>query len=155
MPSYLAGRNTESIPGMKSCKNVHVEIPLPVDQHFTTLICSDVLKVEFLYGVDFISNEARGAGDDAAGGGAVAVGPEGSVDFHGDAEFTDNKALSGASGGALANFGSVSFLDFVDFFDNNAQGGGNGGAVTTFGSLFFGRRSSFNMNVCAGTSFKR
>eukprot|EP00903_Cladosiphon_okamuranus_P008818 g8445.t1 len=106
-------------------------------------------EVEFLYGVDFISNEARGAGDDVAGGGAVAVGPEGSVKFHVDVEFSDNKALSGASGGALVNFGSMSFLDFVDFFDNNAQGGGNGGAVANFGSLFFKRRSSFMRSVAA------
>eukprot|EP00752_Nemacystus_decipiens_P016203 g14490.t1 len=106
-------------------------------------------EVEFLHGADFISNEARGSGsgDDVAGGGAVAVGPDGSVVFHGDAEFTNNKAHGGASGGALANFGSVSFLDYVDFFDNTSESGGNGGAVANFGSLFFGRRSSFNLNV--------
>ena len=109
-----------------------------------------MLQVEFLHGVDFISNEARGSGGDVAGGGAVAVGPDGSVDFHGDAEFTENKAQNGASGGGLANFGSVSFLDYVDFFDNTAQSGGNGGAIANFGSLFFGRRSSFNLNTAAG-----
>lgn len=117
-----------------------------------------LLQVEFLHGVDFISNEARGSADDAAdvaGGGAVAVGPEGSVEFQGDAEFTDNKAQSGASGGALANLGSVSFYDYADFFANTAQGGGDGGAIANFGSLFFGRRSSFIQNVAAGTICKR
>lgn len=118
--------------------------------------CSGVLQVEFLQGVDFISNEARSSGDDiAGGGGAVAVGPEGSVDFHGDIEFTDNKAQSGGSGGALANSGSVSFHDFVDFFANAAQSGGKGGAIANFGSMSFGRRSSFNLNVAAGANVER
>lgn len=107
--------------------------------------------MEFLKGVDFISNEARSSGDDIAGyGGAVAVGPEGSVEFYGDAEFSDNKVQSGGNGGALSNLGSVSFRDFVDFFANTAESGGNGGAIANFGSLSFGRRSSFNLNVAAG-----
>ncbi|CAM9598207.1 unnamed protein product [Scytosiphon promiscuus] len=91
--------------------------------------------VEFNYGVDFISNEAGTSDGDAPGdGGAVAVGPDGSVNFADFTEFTDNKAHSGGKGGALANSGSVYFGRRSVFTFNTAEedangDGGFGGAI--------------------------
>lgn len=119
-------------------------------------------QVEFLQGVDFISNECQSSGDIAAGnGGAVAVGPDGAVDFRGNMGFTDNKAQSGGSGGAIANFGSVSFWDRSLFLYNTAGGGGDlgstdtasrgsGGAIANFGSMNFEKRSEFLYNTATG-----
>lgn len=119
-------------------------------------------QVEFLQGVDFISNECKSSEDIAAGiGGAVAVGPGGVVDFRGDMEFNDNKAQSGGSGGAIANYGTVSFWDRSGFYFNTAGGGGDlgstttasrgsGGAIANFGSMNFEKRSEFQFNTATG-----
>lgn len=80
-------------------------------------------KVVFTGDAVFTSNEARSSGDEPAGyGGAVAVGPEGSLEFQGALEFTDNKAQSGGSGGAIANFGSLVFRRKNYFWFNTAAG---------------------------------
>lgn len=83
----------------------------------------DLPQVTFMQGVAFISNEAgTSGGDDAGNGGAVAVGPDGSVSFLGFSEFTDNKAHGGGNGGGLANYGYVYFERRSAFYFNVANG---------------------------------
>ncbi|CAN0400822.1 unnamed protein product [Ectocarpus sp. 12 AP-2014] len=116
-------------------------------------------EVVFTGDAVFISNEARSSGDEPAGyGGAVAVGPEGSLEFQGALEFTDNKAQSGGSGGAIANFGSLVFRRKSYFWFNTAAedaigDGGFGGAIYAgYGSTteFFRRTIWFYSEAASG-----
>ncbi|CAM9598159.1 unnamed protein product [Scytosiphon promiscuus] len=113
--------------------------------------------VEFKHSVDFISNEAGTSDGDAPGdGGAVAVGPDGSVNFLDFSDFTDNKAHSGGKGGALANAGSVFFGRRSSFTFNMAGedengDGGYGGAMYAdpYSSTKFKRRTIWHDNEAA------
>ncbi|CAM9564397.1 unnamed protein product, partial [Hapterophycus canaliculatus] len=114
-------------------------------------------NVEFKHSVDFISNEAGTSdGNTAGNGGAVAVGPDGSVSFLGWTDFTDNKAHSGGRGGALANYGDVHFGRRSSFAFNTAiedasgEGGYGGAIFGDYGSTTeFKRRTIWYDNEAA------